>query len=892
MHWMQRYRSHFRSRTRLQRHLHLAFGFFFLCPVAGLLFFGVRYNLLADEILPYFFLALLVCAWIGLGVLRTVFARVTAVSEAMGRSARGEAVSTEALHPSVPDELRAIVDAFGSLSTRSADTAARLERMSARMTTLRELSELCCVTLDPEEVLYIALERALLLTGSDIGSVLVLERGAEPRAFTVRAAIGLAARVTPGDRIGFDDSIAKYAVLTKSPLLVENIEHDRRFGRANLDHYGAKSFICMPVKTSRDVVGVLTISSRDANRVYAPDDVEALTPLVGNAAFAYESLRLAREHQRAGAAVRCAERTAALLSSSFRDSELLSSVLQELHALVDFRSAAVLIRDERQPETIRIRECFGFGAAALRHEAGYPCAGSLVDQALKQDSCLLVDAPDRTGAPLDEALFGGAGGAPCCIAPLRTGGMVFGALVLIGRSRERLQASRTVAGWVAGGLALAIERNRLLSALTKREQEMETIRQVGGALASSTFDMQKVLRYTMDLIHEVMNVEAGSLLFLENGELEMAVGFNGCLPTLPRVRLKLGQGIAGSVAARGEAVIANDMESSLQFFPVIDDESGFRTRSALCVPMISQGRVIGVIEVLNKRNGPFDAGDRDLLQALAASVCIALENARLYKETATAAAHERDVRRMFQKFVPKEVVERILHGPEGMEKPVIEELKRVTLLNIDIRGFSGTARQMGPQRTVALLNRFFATMGEVVFRYRGIVDKYLGDGFLAVFGAPVSGPEDAENAVQAALEMRRLLAREGFGPDPLQESALHMGISIHTGEVVVGNIGFEKKMDYTVIGEAVNTVFRMQALVKSIPDGIVISDTTLRSAHSRLRVVPLEPPPEVRHAFGPLALYELAGAEDPDGPLRTGRPAPAAEPPAADRLPSGPTGHA
>ena len=770
MHWTNRYLPRLHRPTRLQRKLHLAFGFFFLCPVAGLIFFGVRYNLMSDEFVPYFFLGLLVFAWLGLAVLKKLFARITAISEGMARSLlTGTPPDADQLPDAIPDELRAIVDSFYSIRTRLDQTVHQLEKKSAGMSVLRDLSELCCVTLDPEEILYIALERALLLTGSDIGSVLSLERGGEPRAFTVKAAIGLAPRVNPGDRIDFDAGIAKYAVLTRSPLLVENIEQDKRFGRANLDHYGAKSFVCMPIKTSRDIIGVLTISSRDPQRVYSPDDVEALTPLIGNAAFTFESLRLLRDHQRAATAMGCFDRTAKLLCSSFRDSELLGSVLHELHGVVDFRAAAVLTRDERQPDTIRIRESFGFGAAALHHRAGYACAGSLVEKALQQESCLLVDATVGASTPLDDALFGGAAGAPCCLAPLRTGGAVFGALVVIGRSRERLQEFRAVISWVAGGLALAVERNRLLTALAQREHEMEAIRQVGGVLASSTFDMQKVLTYTMDLIHEVMNVEAGSLLFLEEGELEVAVAFNGGLPALRKFRLKLGQGIAGCVAARGEALIANDMETSPQFFPVIDEESGFRTRSALCVPMISQGRVIGVIEVLNKLNGPFDAGDRDLLQALAASVCIALENARLYKETTAAAAHERDIRRMFQKFVPKEVVDRILHGPDGGEKPVIDEVKRVTLLNIDIRGFSGTARRMGPQRTVALLNRFFGAMGEVVFRYRGIVDKYLGDGFLAVFGAPVSGAEDAENAVQAALEMRRVLAGENFGLDPLAE---------------------------------------------------------------------------------------------------------------------------
>jgi len=118
------------------------------------------------------------------------------------------------------------------------------------------------------------------------------------------------------------------------------------------------------------------------------------------------------------------------------------------------------------------------------------------------------------------------------------------------------------------------------------------------------------------------------------------------------------------------------------------------------------------------------------------------------------AEHERSIRNMFQKFVPKEVVDKIAYSP-STERPVIDELKTVTLLNIDIRGFSGLSKSIGPQRTVNMLNYFFEVMGDIVFKNSGIVDKYFGDGFLAIFGAPVSSIHDSENAISAALEMQR-----------------------------------------------------------------------------------------------------------------------------------------
>lgn len=364
------------------------------------------------------------------------------------------------------------------------------------------------------------------------------------------------------------------------------------------------------------------------------------------------------------------------------------------------------------------------------------------------------------------------------------------------------------------------------------------------------------MKYTMDMIQQVMNVEAGSLLFLEDNELEIAVAFNIKIKSMNKFRLKLGQGIAGYAAARGEAIIVNDTEKSSHFFPVIDDVSGFTTRSALCVPMISQGKVIGVIEVLNKINGEFGFDDQDLLQAIATSVCIALENARLYKETVSMAEHERDVRQMFQKFVPKEVLDKILHGSAN-GKPIIEEIRTITLLNIDIRGFSRLALQIGSQKTVSLLNNFFSIMGGIIFKNHGIVDKYLGDGFLALFGAPVASTSDADNAITAAFEMKQAIPVVNKSLKQKLGVSVDMGISIHTGEVVVGNIGFDKKMDYTVIGDSVNTVFKLQNLTKAFPNGILISDNTLRAVSSRLETSEVEISGDIGEEIGDMKVYEL-----------------------------------
>lgn len=275
--------------------------------------------------------------------------------------------------------------------------------------------------------------------------------------------------------------------------------------------------------------------------------------------------------------------------------------------------------------------------------------------------------------------------------------------------------------------------------------------------------------------------------------------------------------------------------------------------------MISQGKVTGVIELRNKVEGIFDENDIHLLQSIATSVTIAMENARLYRETVAMAENERSIRNMFQKFVPKEVVDKIILGTTE-EKPLIDEFKTLTLLNIDIRGFSKFSKYLGPQKTVALVNYFFSTMGEIVFKQHGIVDKYLGDGLLAIFGAPVSSPTDADNAIAAALDMQQAMTSINEYVYKQFNTTLSMGISIHTGEIVVGNIGFDKKMDYTVIGEPVNFVFKLQAMCKSWPDSILISEKTRHAARSHLNVEEVGTF-EVDRTMGELKIFKLLGQQ-------------------------------
>lgn len=843
----------FRKRSagnkKLYYKLNVIFILMLLFPCTGFFYFGYTYGFLDDEYIKIFIVIGLLYIFIGFHLLRKIFDDIVNISRVVKEKITNDLAVGEIDEDQ--NELQQIVQSFNAIENKLRISSEELMRRTSQVSILKELSDICYVTLDPWEILYVTLERALMLTGADMGSVLILDRS-DGKSFVVKASIGLGERIKMDDRINFDTSIAKYAVINKSPLIVEDIEQERRFARANRLHYGTKSFVIMPIKTIKDVIGVLTISREHDHKVFTETDVESLTPLLSNAAFTYENLRLINEHELEQKHRIALKRIFKALNSSLRDSELLQTILNEVQGAVPFEVAVLMVRNDKDEGSLRVLDYAANEAVRISVGDQVPLSGTILEQVIQKESVMIIEDLDSVRDRIDEKLIV-PGLKKGFLAPLTTRGKVSGVMILYARQSDAFQKCFEIIEGITNIVSFAIEENNLLASIVKRNQELIAIKQIGSALASSTFDMSQVLKYTMDMIRTLMKVEAGSLALVKGNELEFAVSFQIDLVNLQKIRLAMGQGISGAVASRGEPILINDAPGSSHYYPEIDEITGFKTRSVLCVPMISQGKVIGVIEVLNKLDGDFTEDDKDVLQSIATSVSIAMENARLYKETVSMAEQERGIRAMFQKFVPKEVVDKIIRD-STTGKSLIDEFKTLTLLNIDIRGFSGIARKIGPQKSVALLNYFFSVMGGIVFKHHGIVDKYLGDGFLALFGAPVSTSMDADNALSAAIEMKEALGTiNSKYVEELLNEPVHIGISVYTGEAVVGSIGFEMKMDYTVIGDTVNNVFRLQEITKPMPNSIVIAETTSRAAQSPLELR------ELQSTIAGIKTYELLG---------------------------------
>lgn len=186
-------------------------------------------------------------------------------------------------------------------------------------------------------------------------------------------------------------------------------------------------------------------------------------------------------------------------------------------------------------------------------------------------------------------------------------------------------------------------------------------------------------------------------------------------------------------------------------------------------------------------------------------------------EASIAAASARDrVTNLFGQHVSPQVVERLLTA----DADLAGDTHSVAVMFVDIRGFTAAARLRSPPDVVRRLDAAFAVLVDIVDRNGGIVNKFLGDGFLALFGAPLADPAAAQRAVTAAREMLSAMERENAGSD----WPLRLGIGLHLGEVVAGNVGSPRRKEYTVIGDTVNLAARIEALNKEYGSQLLVSE--------------------------------------------------------------------
>jgi class 3 adenylate cyclase len=191
-------------------------------------------------------------------------------------------------------------------------------------------------------------------------------------------------------------------------------------------------------------------------------------------------------------------------------------------------------------------------------------------------------------------------------------------------------------------------------------------------------------------------------------------------------------------------------------------------------------------------------------------------------------------REKLTRFLPKEVVEEIDSGRISMT--LGGEKKDVTVLLCDIRDFTTMSEDRDPSEVIPTLNTFFTAMSDVIFDHGGMVDKFIGDAVLAVFGIPIPKDDDAERAVSCALKMFSVLRKINRERQEAGEEPLHMGIAINTGTVVAGNIGSPQRMEYTIIGDTANLTARIEGKNRELHTDILMTEATALTVRERVPI--------------------------------------------------------
>lgn len=379
------------------------------------------------------------------------------------------------------------------------------------------------------------------------------------------------------------------------------------------------------------------------------------------------------------------------------------------------------------------------------------------------------------------------------------------------------------------------ERKRVVLDVAYKNKVFEILVQVAKALISAN-DLSAVLDKVMDLIFEFLPVDRGFLLLEEaDGTLRLSMSrFKSKKRMTSDGTAPYSRTIVDMVVKQKVAILTSDAQTDQRF------ESGEsiriqQIRSAMCAPLWRGESVIGVIYVDSPMHaGSFSEQDLDLLTALANFAAVAIERARLHERV----VEEKRIRGRLERYHSPAVIEEIITEGTASGDLKTVRTKVVTILFADIVGFTTWSEKMTADALSRLLTEFFTLASDAVFACGGTIDKFIGDAVMAFFGAPLDQPDHAARAVAAALKIREGMVewnkeRTGRGDPPLE-----VRIAVNTGEAIVGDIGSERRVDYTVLGNAVNVAARLEEFVAQ-PGDIVVGPDTWAAVRDRFEVAQL-----------------------------------------------------
>ncbi|MDI1243259.1 MAG: adenylate/guanylate cyclase domain-containing protein [bacterium] len=411
----------------------------------------------------------------------------------------------------------------------------------------------------------------------------------------------------------------------------------------------------------------------------------------------------------------------------------------------------------------------------------------------------------------------------------------------LGQTQMKISANEIIGRQSHLSIESAVASPDEIKDLRRKARMLELLYEMSRSIGT-VFDLKEIFDRATDLIFRGSPADRVVAL-LADETLDGKILDYSLVPVGVKVRdekmdssadsITISRTITQKVMREKVALLSQDAKTDAQFLGAESIVSQ-GVRSTICAPLITESNVHGVIYA--DRLDPFAAFTSDhleLISAVAAQTAVTVETVKAHKRL----AREEVARANYSRFMPEYVVKQLLQNPDSFRLGGVNQT--ITVLFADIRGFTAISEREKPEKVVGLLNKYFSAMSEIIFAHGGTLDKYIGDGLMAIFGAPTVGEEDALNAVKAAVTMQKQVAKLNAELRAEGYENIAIGIGLHTGEATIGYIGSDKRSEYTAIGDTVNLAARLESNAGG--GQVLMSEATAAASGNLIPVNQLEP---------------------------------------------------
>ena len=350
-----------------------------------------------------------------------------------------------------------------------------------------------------------------------------------------------------------------------------------------------------------------------------------------------------------------------------------------------------------------------------------------------------------------------------------------------------------------------LERKALARETLDRYKEISLLYSISEKITAQ-LDLKSVASLVLDEAKKLVQGNCGATMLYNAAQASFEIVAEFCDRALlcdrafSAAEITPGRGIIGSVFQNSIGEIVNDVSTDPRC-----QACDAQYASLICTPLKHQDQNIGLLVLGSTTPINYTAGDLKRLNALASQASAAIENALLHEQE----LREARIKSNLERYVPAQVVQAIMESKGDISLAPVR--KNITILFSDIRNFTTQCEELEPERIVGYLNEYFSYMVDIIFSHQGTVNKFVGDMIVALFGAPSPVLNHEKQAIQTAIAMQQCLQSIPIG---WIRDNFHTGIGLSSGRVIVGNIGSPQHMDYTAIGDEVNTASRLQGMAQ------------------------------------------------------------------------------